>query len=347
MNQLKFFKKFKLRFYLLAIILVVFLITFPWQQFHQVKESQIATVAKEVVKTTVVPEPVQPIPLYIKLNNKKVVLGDKLFHDPQLSHNNTISCASCHSLKTGGVDRSPFSFGINGAVGFFNAPTVYNSGFNFKQNWDGRSDTLEAQIDSTVPNPISMGATWPEIVKKLKKSPEYVKVFNDLYSNGITGDNIKDAIATFERSLYTPNSRFDKFLRGDKNAITEEEKEGYRIFKDYGCVSCHQGVNLGGNLFQKFGIISDPFAGRDVKKADLGRYNITGNEEDRYVFKVPSLRNLTLTPPYFHDGSIKTIEEAIAVMAQYQLGRQLSPKQLDLMSKFLRTLNGEYQGNPL
>lgn len=347
MKQLKFGSRLKLRFYLLAIILLVLLVVFPWQQFFQTKPSQLVTVSEEVIKPTVVAEPVQPIPLYIKLDEKKVALGDKLFHDPRLSLDNTVSCASCHDLKTGGVDRQIVSTGINGALGTFNAPTVYNSGFNFKQNWDGRSDTLESQIDSTVQNPRSMGETWPNIVKKLKKDPEYVKVFKDLYSNNITGENIKDAIATFERALYTPNSRFDQFLRGDKNAINAEEKEGYRIFKEYGCVSCHQGVNLGGNLFQRFGTVTDAFAGRDIKKADLGRQNITGNEQDRYVFKVPSLRNITLTPPYFHDGSVKTLEEAIAVMAQYQLGRQLLPEQLDLMNKFLRTLNGEYQGNPL
>lgn len=157
-----------------------------------------------------------------------------------------------------------------------------------------------------------------------------------------------DAIATFERALITPNSRFDKFLRGDVSAITAEEKEGYRRFKNYGCVSCHQGVNLGGNLFQKFGIMGNYFSARGkITQADLGRFNVTGDEEDRYVFKVPSLRNITLTAPYFHDGSAGTLEEAIAIMAKYQLGRELSKETIDFIIKFLTTLNGEYQGKPL
>jgi cytochrome c peroxidase len=193
-----------------------------------------------------------------------------------------------------------------------------------------------------------MNSSWEEIIPKLKKNSEYQAIFDRLYKDGITEDNIKNAIVTFEHSLVTPNSRFDKFLMGDKNALNSEEKQGYDLFKEYGCVSCHQGVNIGGNLFQNFGVIGDYFKDRgNLTKADLGLFNVTGKEEDCYFFKVPSLRNISLTPPYFHDGSAKTLEQAVRVMGKYQLGRQLSQNDTDLIIKFLNTLNGEYQGKGL
>ncbi len=192
------------------------------------------------------------------------------------------------------------------------------------------------------------GSTWKEVVNKLQQSTEYVQTFARIYLDGLNSTNIKDAIATYEQSLYTPNSRFDQFLRGNKQALTAAEQEGYRIFKTYGCVSCHQGVNVGGNMFQRFGVIGDYFADRgNITRADLGRFNITKDQADRYVFRVPSLRNVALTPPYFHDGSTKTLEEAISIMVKYQLGRPLSTEQINLIAQFLRTLTGEYQGKPL
>jgi cytochrome c peroxidase len=258
-------------------------------------------------------------------------------------------------LNTGGTDRLIHSIGIQKQLHFVNSvnsPTVFNSGFNFKQFWDGRAETLEDQVETPLLSDHEMGGkSWLEVVNKLKQSSEYVSWFKQLYSDGITHDNIdniKDAIATFERSLYTPNSRFDQFLRGEQNALTEEEKEGYHRFKSYGCVSCHQGMLLGGNMFQSFGLHGDYFRDRgNVTKADLGRFNVTGDERDRYVFKVPSLRNVVLTSPYFHDGSAATLEEAIKVMAKYQLGRQLPQTDIDLIIKFLNTLTGEYKGKPL
>lgn len=339
-------RRFLKSFYIICILSLSLLILVLSQHFQLTSESEEKTSAP--MEAIAVQEPIQPIPIHSSLNKKRVALGDKLFHDPQLSHNNTISCASCHSLSTGGVDRLVRSIGINGAEGSVNAPTVFNSGFNFKQNWDGRSETLEDQIESTLKNPISMGSDWPEVISKLKDNPEYVKAFNQSYSDGMRSANIKDAIATFERSLSTPNSRFDKFLRGDSQAITAGEKEGYRLFKTYGCVSCHQGVNVGGNLFQKFGIMRDYFGDRgNETKADRGRFNITGNPEDLHVFKVPGLRNIALTPPYFHDSSTKTLEEAIAIMAKYQLGIDLSAEEINLIEQFLSALTGEYQGKPL
>lgn len=290
-------------------------------------------------------EPIEPIPLYIRLDEQKVDLGNQLFHEPRLSDDNSISCASCHHLDTGGVDRLPTPIGLQGAVGHLNTPTVFNSGFNFRQFWDGRADSLETQVEFPIHAPHEMGSNWPDIIAKLQTSPDYVSAFNASYEDGITSANIQDAIATFERSLYTPNSRFDQYLRGEQNALSERERKGYQLFKSYGCVSCHQGMNVGGNIYQKLGIFEEYFGAEDqIQDADLGRFNLTKNEKDRYVFKVPSLRNVALTAPYFHNGSISSLEEAIAIMGRYQLGRHISGEDILAIADFLRTLTGEYNG---
>lgn len=340
-------KKRLRRVVLLSVLLLSMFLLVLWQHY-QLLDPMTTQTAESPVASAAIDEPIQPIPLRLELNESKVKLGEKLFHDPQLSGDSSISCASCHNLQTGGTDRLPRSLGINGAVGDRNSPTVFNSGFNFKQFWDGRSETLVAQIDGPINNPKEMGSSWAEIIGKLQGESDYVYRFDKLYPEGIKKENIRDAIATFVRSLYTPNSRFDKFLRGDESAITEEEKEGYRRFKAYGCVSCHQGMNVGGNMFQTMGVMADYFGdGEDRMPSDAGRFHVTGNEGDRYMFKVPSLRNVALTPPYFHDGSVVTLEGAVAIMAKYQLGRQLSPKDIDLIVKFLDTLTGEYKGQAL
>lgn len=289
-------------------------------------------------------EPIQPIPNEINLNPEKVALGEKLFNEPQLSKNNTVSCASCHNLELGGTDRKARSIGIDNQLGDINSPTVFNSSYNFKQFWDGRAETLEAQIDGPTHAANEMGSDWNEIIQKLQQSSEYTSKFEKLYPDGIQTENVKDAIAEFERSLTTPDSRFDLFLRGNQEALIKEEKDGYKIFKSVGCISCHQGVNVGGNLFQEFGVMGNYFDDRGgITKADFGRFNVTQNEYDRYVFKVPSLRNIEITPPYFHDGSAQNLPEAISVMSKYQLGRKLSDQEIDSIVKFLKTLNGQYK----
>jgi cytochrome c peroxidase len=295
-------------------------------------------------------EPIFPIPRGQpqSLDARKVALGNKLFHEPVLSRDNSISCASCHPLDRGGMDSRPRSIGINGQQGDVNAPTVFNSAFNFAQFWDGRASTMEEQIDGPVLSAVEMGSTWDEILKKLSDTPGYVAAFKDIYADGVQSQNVKNAIAEFERSLTTLDSRFDRYLRGDPFALTPDEKSGYLKFKSYGCISCHQGMNIGANLFQRMGVIGDYFADRgNLTKADLGRFNVTGREEDRHVFKVPSLRNVAVTAPYFHDSSAQTLEDAVAVMAKYQLGRPLPPKDMEDIVKFLRTLTGEYGGKPL
>lgn len=229
-----------------------------------------------------------------------------------------------------------------------NAPTVFNSGFNFKQFWNGRAESLEDQIDGPVHNPKELRSRWPEIVAKLGQDPKYPAEFSTLYPDGIQPANIKDAIATFERSLITPNSRFDRYLRGEASALTADELKGYRLFRSYGCISCHQGVNVGGNLFERLGIMRDFFKERGtVAPAELGRFAVTGKPEDRHVFKVPSLRNVAVTGPYFHNGSVPTLEQAVRIMGTYQLGVSIPQDDVTLIVKFLHTLTGEYNGQPL
>ena len=292
-------------------------------------------------------EPITPIPLVMNLDQRKVDLGRRLFHDPQLSHDNTIACASCHRLDKGGADGLPVPNGIGGKRGYINTLTVFNSGFNFRLFWDGRAATLEDQIDFPLQHPAEMATTWPEVIAKLNNDAAYRRDFAALYPHGIEQQSIKDAIATFERSLTTPNSKFDRYLRGDIHAISDEELEGYQLFKNLGCINCHQGMNVGGNLFQKLGVINDYFAARgNVTEVDYGRYNITKIEADRYKFRVPSLRNVALTAPYFHDASADTLEKAVLTMGQYQLGVSLSRDEIIRIVKFLNTLTGEYQGNP-
>lgn len=293
-------------------------------------------------------EPIQPITPLAGLDSRKVELGRRLFHDPRLSHNNQISCASCHNLETGGTDRKAKPLGINGKLGVINSSTVLNSGLNFSQFWDGRAATLEAQIDEPVHSNREMDSTWPEAIEKIKRSPQYVQAFHQIYQDEIHSHHVKDAIAEFERSLSTPNSRFDRYLRHDTTALTDSEQQGYRLFKAFGCASCHQGMNIGGNMYQKLGIMAPYFTDRGhITEADRGRFNVTKDSKDMYMFKVPSLRNVALTPPYFHDASASTLPDAVRLMAKYQLGRRLSDQEVELIVEFLKTLTGELNGKPL
>ncbi len=279
--------------------------------------------------------PIKPIPNEIKVDAKKVQLGKKLFFDPILSRDGTISCATCHDLQNGGDDGLKFSFGIKRKEGNINAPTVYNAVFNFRQFWDGRAKDLKEQAIASIENPREMGHSIAAVVEILKKSKTYLKDFNDVYSDGITKDNIVDTIAEFEKALITPDSPFDRYLKGDKEAISQKAKEGYRLFTSKGCVVCHHGVNVGGNFYNKFGIY------KDANSSSLGRYNITQREEDKYVFKVPSLRNIALTAPYMHDGRMSTLNAAVEFMTKHQLGRYMEPGETDFIVAFLKSLTGE------
>jgi cytochrome c peroxidase len=277
----------------------------------------------------------KPLPLKVTVDARKVQLGKKLFFDTKLSRDNTISCATCHDLKNGGDDGMRSSFGINGQKGNINAPTVYNAVYNFRQFWDGRAKDLKEQALGPIVDPLEMGNTVDNAIKTLSKDPAYVASFNAIYPDGITKENLADAIAEFEKRLVTPNAPFDRYLRGDKNAISRQAERGYKLFKYKGCIICHNGMNIGGNLYNKFGIY------KDANTTQLGRYNITKRESDKFVFKVPSLRNVSRTAPYMHDGRFRTLEEAVKFMAHYQLGRLMEKDEVDAVVAFLKTLDGE------
>jgi cytochrome c peroxidase len=293
-------------------------------------------------------EPLKALPAVPRQDPQQVELGRQLFNEPRLSVNNTLSCASCHRLETGGADSKAFSIGFAGVPVGVNTPSVFNASLNFLQFWDGRADTLETQIHEVVQSPREMGSNWQHVVEVLGADPVYRAAFANAYPDGVTMNNVQHALATYERTLISANSRFDQYLLGDTDILTREEKYGYQRFKDYGCIACHQGVNIGGNMFQKFGVMGDYFKARGHSNdADLGRYLVTGDEEDRHVFKVPSLRNVAVTAPYFHDGSVATLEEAVDVMFKFQLGRVPSAEDKALIVKFLKTLTGEWAGKPL
>ncbi len=290
-------------------------------------------------------EALVPLPPVPRQSPEKVALGKSLFQDVRLSQDNTLSCAGCHDLATFGHDARRFSLGVGGKKGNVNAPSVFNSGLNFVQFWDGRAASLEEQVAGPLHNPVEMASDWENTIRKLKADDAFRSAFQHVYPDGITPENVADAIAAFERSLLTENAPFDRYLRGDRRAISARAEAGYRSFRDFGCASCHQGVNVGGNMFQRFGVMMNYFedraSTRPSTKADLGRFNVTGREEDRYVFKVPSLRNVAETAPYFHDGSVASLKETVAIMGRYQLGRELSADEVDLLISFLKTLTGK------
>ena len=294
-------------------------------------------------------EPIQPLPLTVEVDERKVALGDKLFHDKRLSADDTLSCASCHGLDKGGTDQAQFATGVDNQLGPINSPTVYNSSYNHVQFWDGRAADLFEQADGPVNNPIEMASNWEQVIGKIKDDPYYQEAFARLYDDGMTEKNIRDAIAAFEETLITPNSAFDKYLMGDKQAATEEQRLGYATFVTTGCTSCHMGAAVGGLDFQKMGKRGDYFAARgsDILEADLGRFNVTKQEDERHFFKVPVLRNIEVTYPYFHDGTVEKLSDAIEKMATYQLNVELSERQIAEVEAFLLALTGEYKGVPV
>ena len=289
-------------------------------------------------------EPVEPLPELseLDLDMRKVVLGRRLYHDARLSGDGTVSCATCHSLDHGGAEPRAVSVGIGGQLGPINSPTVLNSRYNFRQFWDGRAADLREQAAGPIENPAEMGHSFVELIPQLKENSTYTTAFQEAYGSEITKELVLDAIATYEESLLTP-SPFDAYLRGDKDAISAEAKAGYATFKEVGCTACHSGMLLGGQMFQRLGVIKDYFKerGTEITPADLGRYNVTQEDDDRHLFKVPTLRNVALTSPYLHDGSVETLKEAIRIMGTYQLGKDLDASQVAHIKAFLESLTGE------
>jgi cytochrome c peroxidase len=271
-----------------------------------------------------VPEPITPIPQPPAADPLKLALGARLFDDHRLSHDGTLSCSSCHDLHTNGADRDRRTLARDGTKLPFDTPTVFNASLNFRLNWEGNFRSLESQVESSLEN--HMATTVDEVLAKLNTDAQVVSQFNDAYGHAADKASFLNAIAIYERSLLTPGSRFDSWLRGDSAALTAEEQTGYELFKSLGCVSCHQGVNVGGNLFQRHGIFH-PLASPDPE-----------------ILRVPSLRNVATTAPYFHDGSAPTLEDAVRQMANAQLGRTLSDQQIAAIVAFLGTLTGTFHG---
>ena len=309
-------------------------------------------------------EPVEPLPTdleelfedYLEVDYvpERIALGQTLFHDPRLSADDTVSCASCHDLRYAGIDRAITATGIQGQIGPINTPTVFNAALHFMQFWDGRAADLEAQADGPPNAAAEMGSNWAEITEKLRRDARVMAQLAAAYpdedfsdpATAIEPTHWTLALADFERTLITPNAPFDRYLRGEVGAVSDLAKEGYQLFKDVGCFECHSGIGLGGKSLQRMGRKREYFD-PSVEGVHLGRFGVTGQPDDRFVFKVPSLRNVSLTAPYYHDGSQATLSEAVRTMAAVQLDRDLTEAQVLRIVAFLASLTGEYQGKPL
>ncbi len=283
-------------------------------------------------------EPIQPIQPAKVTNPALVELGKKLYFDPRLSKSGFISCNSCHNLSMGGTDNIKTSIGHNWQEGPINAPTVLNSSLNLAQFWDGRAADLKAQAGGPIANPGEMAFTHTLAINVLQSIPAYVTDFDKAFGKKqIDIDMVTKAIAAFEETLVTPNSRFDKWLKGDKKALSKNELEGYKLFKETGCVACHNGPAVGGNSFQKMGQV-EPYKASSPAE---GRSAVTGKDADRFNFKVPTLRNVEMTYPYFHDGAANTLPEAVDTMARIQLGKKFTAEENAKVVAFLKTLTGD------
>lgn len=270
----------------------------------------------------------------------RVSLGARLFQDVRLSEDEKVACATCHVLALGGANAQARTDLPGRAPVPVNVPTVFNLVYDFRYAWSGKFVDVGAQIDTALGLKNAMATDWDSALARVGRDSTYQADFRRAYPEGLTPRTLRDALIRYNMSLVTPGARFDQFLRGQLS-LSEQEKRGYDMFREYGCVSCHQGVSLGGNMFQRFGVMRDYFSERGhVEKADLGLYNTTQREEDRHVFRVPSLRNVALTAPYFHDGSAPTLVEAVQTMARYQLGRELTHLQAADIVAFLVTLTG-------
>lgn len=283
-------------------------------------------------------EPIQVIEPVKQINLAEVELGKKLYFDPRLSRSGFISCNSCHNLSMGGTDNLRTSIGHNWQEGPINAPTVLNSSLNVAQFWDGRAADLKEQAGGPIANPGEMAFSHTLAIDVLESIPGYVTEFKQVFgTDEITIDQVTEAIAEFEKTLVTPNSRFDQWLMGDEDALTDSELAGYTLFKESGCVACHNGPAVGGNSFQKMGVVE---AYKTASTAE-GVAALTGKDADRFKFKVPTLRNVEYTYPYFHDGAAAKLWQAVDIMGRLQLGREFTETENDNIVAFLKTLTGD------
>ena len=305
-----------------------------------IKSTILSVLAASAITTSSVManEPVQAISPVKEINLAQVELGKKLFFDPRLSKSGFISCNSCHNLSMGGTDNIKTSIGHKWQQGPINSPTVLNSSFNIAQFWDGRAADLKEQAGGPIANPGEMASTHTLALDVLQSIPGYRVEFKQVFgTDKINIDQVTQAIAEFEKTLVTPNSRFDQWLLGNKNSITETELAGYNLFKQVGCTACHNGQALGGSSFQKMGLVK-PY--KTSNKAE-GLSGVTGEDADRFKFKVPTLRNVELTYPYFHDGEAASLTEAVDIMGKLQLGKELTSIENAQIVAFLKTLTGD------
>jgi len=289
----------------------------------------------------------QPIPFGIPeisgnaISNEKIDLGKALFFDPRLSKSSLISCNTCHNIGMGGDDYQETSTGHGWEKGPRNSPTVFNAVFNLAQFWDGRAKDLKEQAKGPIEASVEMNNTPEAVLKTLNSMPEYIKMFKQAFPDDkdpVTFDNMAAAIEVFEATLTTPDSRFDKFLRGEKSALSTTEQNGLALFMEKGCVDCHAGVNMGGEDYFSFGVIERPNV--SITGEDKGRFEVTQSADDEYVFKSPSLRNIEITSPYFHSGKVWSLKEAVAIMGSSQLGISLSSQEVNDIHTFLMTTTG-------
>ena len=287
-----------------------------------------------------------PVPAENPTTAEKVELGKMLYHDPRLSSTGTVACASCHNTMLGGEDNRPNSMGVNGQTGGRSAPTVWNSAFNSVQFWDGRAASLEAQAAGPVTNPIEMGMkSWDDVVARLKSIEGYQAAFEAAFGkDAISKENATKAIAAYERTLITPNSAYDKYVSGDKTALTAQQVRGMEKVAELGCTSCHSGPAFNGpGVFQAFPVISNPyFEAQYHFSKDKGLAEVTKKSDDEHLWKVPTLRNIALTAPYFHNGSVKTLDEAVLIMGKLQLGKDLTKDEVADVVAFLNALTGPF-----
>jgi cytochrome c peroxidase len=274
-------------------------------------------------------EPITPVPPPPSADPLKLTLGERLFADPRLSGDGSRACSWCHDVRTNGADHNRRDKAFDGSEILLNTSTVFNAALSFRLNWEGNFRTLETQAEALLDNRRILGTSVEEVLEKLSADPEMARQFEVAYGHGPDRASLLDAITTYERSLVTPGSRFDRWLGGDAAALSAEELNGYQLFKSLGCISCHQGVNVGGNLFERHGIFH-PLASPKPE-----------------ILRVPSLRNVATTPPYFHDGSAPTLHEAVRRMANAQLDQTLSDQQIEAIVAFLNTLTGTYRGAPV
>jgi cytochrome c peroxidase len=314
-----------------------------------VKTSRAAHFATGTAVADKANEPVQPLLASVPVNAEKAALGQKLFNDKRLSGDDSIACSSCHLLEKGGTDNQRFAEGVRNQFGDVNAPTVFNALFNVRQFWDGRAADLAEQAGGPPFNPIEMDSKdWAQIIGKLSQDAALTAEAKAVYPEGWSGENIMDAIAEYEKTLITPDSRFDQWLKGRNDAISAAEAEGYQRFKAYRCASCHVGKSLGGLSFEYMDLKKDYFADRgNPLGSDAGLQNFTKKSSDLHKFKVPNLRNIELTAPYLHDGTVTTLDEAVRIMGVYLSGMEIPRNDRESIVAFLRTLTGKHKDKQL